>query len=770
MIETNIRMLEPGPGLVMDVRFARVAASDDAPDLLWKACGALQGLGLAALPRPGTTELVVATDRAVPGFERRGENWRYEVEDAGRGTRLRYERPADRELLAKLVERLLLMQVERRTDLWRLSDSRSIWYERKPFLTNDGIAAHRRYEISGMTVGDSGVGIAVDVGTAFFTTRTVADFFREDLPPAEQERRKKRFEVLSARQRGQKGTLLYEGEGSYHTRCYFDEFRRGVTCASTGAMRVLRQDYDSLLDYYRRRRPELRVGPDEPVAHVSFSNIDRPQPVAATRLRLRVPNDSLPNRLKQVDKIPPDERCSYVEGFWERLGEAPLGVGRPAVRTGFWRPRGDKRLRIGFPELLFGKDQRLPAPRGNGLKERQEHFRQRERLLDRFGCFYVPPMVARTVHVAVPRRIGEDTAERLSDDLAARLSRWTRKQVRGELLLYENTDDAISALRSLPRPGVVVFVMDDRAPETYYEVAYELRGWRVKRIAGDTLVGMFSKLELAVSGTGPRNGKSRSPRAWNSFIGKSALDVLQIMGCVPYVPAEGFDYEAQLAIDVGHDRHYFSLSLLVCRPGSPQPMFRLETIAKRKSDPKHETINEVILHREIVALFEMLRDSGCVPVRSLLILRDGRQSGQEHQGIAAAKKSLMDKGMLEDGARVEVVDFHKSSGIRVRLWDRDHDRNVRQAMEGTAILPGGGAAILTNTGAATLNQGTARPVVLVTNGDRIDIAAVAKDVHTATHLNWSSPDVAQWLPLSLKRTDEELKSRAAQEIRRIKTT
>ncbi|MDP9411183.1 MAG: hypothetical protein M3R38_23520 [Actinomycetota bacterium] len=770
MIETNIRILEPGPGLTMDVRFARVTASDDSPDLLWRACGALQGLGLAALPRPGTTELVVATDRAVPRFDRRGENWRYEVEDSGRGARLRYGSLADRGLLAKLAERVLLMQVERRTDLWRMNDSRSIWYEREPFVTKEGIAAYRRYEISGMAVGESGVGIAVNVRVAFFTTWTVADFFREDLPRPERERRKKRFDSLSARQHGQKGTLLYEGDGSYHTRCYFEEFRRGVTCASTGALRVLGQDYDSLLDYYRRRRPELEVGPDEPVAHVSFANIGRPQPVTANRLRLRVPNESLPSRLKQVDKIPPAERCSRVEGFWERLGEDPLGSGRSAGRANFWRPKNDKLLRIGPPDLLFGKDQRLSAPRGSGLKERQGHFRERERFLDRFGCFYVPPTVTRTVHVAVPQRVGEATGERLSDDLAARLSRWTRKQVKGELVLYEDTADAISSLRSEPRPGVVVFVMDDRFPETYYELAYELKGWRVKRIAGDTLVGMFSKLELAAYEQESRNGNAGVPRAWNSFVGKSALDVLQNMGCVPYVPADGLNYEAQLAIDVGHDRRYFSLSLLVCRSGSPRPLFRLETVAKRKSDPKRETINEVILHDEIVTLFVRLRDSGCVPVRSFLVLRDGRQSGREHNGIAAAKQSLMEKGLLENGGRVDVVDFHKGSAMRVRLWDRDHDGRVRHAFEGTAVLPDAETAILTNTGAATLNQGTARPVVLVANGNEVDMAAVVEDVHIATHLNWSSPDVAQWLPLSLKRTDEELKSRAAQEIRRIRTT
>lgn len=43
---------------------------------------------------------------------------------------------------------------------------------------------------------------------------------------------------------------------------------------------------------------------------------------------------------------------------------------------------------------------------------------------------------------------------------------------------------------------------------------------------------------------------------------------------------------------------------------------------------------------------------------------------------------------------------------------------------------------------------------------------VTEDVHAPTHLNWSNPTVAQRLPLELKRTDENLMTKAAQEIKR----
>jgi len=49
----------------------------------------------------------------------------------------------------------------------------------------------------------------------------------------------------------------------------------------------------------------------------------------------------------------------------------------------------------------------------------------------------------------------------------------------------------------------------------------------------------------------------------------------------------------------------------------------------------------------------------------------------------------------------------------------------------------------------------------------IDMIRVVKGVYASPHLNFSNPSVAQRLPLELKRTDDELKSRDSQEIRRV---
>jgi hypothetical protein len=72
------------------------------------------------------------------------------------------------------------------------------------------------------------------------------------------------------------------------------------------------------------------------------------------------------------------------------------------------------------------------------------------------------------------------------------------------------------------------------------------------------------------------------------------------------------------------------------------------------------------------------------------------------------------------------------------------------------------------TGEATLTQGTAEPVCIVVDKRCPLIKDAALSAFLAAQLNWSSPGVAQRLPLPLKRTDEELTARSDQEIRRIR--
>ncbi len=378
VLETNIRIIHPGLSLYVWVRHATVAGSNVTFDLLERACGRLRYQhGLAAIPVASDQPvLLVASDKPVVPIRLEGEDWDLDVADSGKPSeRAALNSQDGNRLLPQLVERALEAHLARHTTLWTL-DSPRIWYEATPCFNNEGIAAYRRYEIGALLIDGIGVGVAVDIGTAFFTIDSLAYFYDQGVPDAEQKRRADLFAELTLRQKGQKGTLLYNN-GRSRVKCYFESAPPGATCSTTGRFRVKGQSYDSLTAYYRQEFPELVVAEDAPAVRVSFRNIDRPQWVAAELVRARVMNDDVPESLGSIDKIKPVERRGLVQEFWASLGPHPFGKVAPGVQEGFWRPDVNRAVQLPLPSLVFGKGQRLPTPATHSTSAYQAHYRQR---------------------------------------------------------------------------------------------------------------------------------------------------------------------------------------------------------------------------------------------------------------------------------------------------------------------------------------------------------------------------------------------------------
>lgn len=761
MTEMNIRIIEPGPALKLEVRVCELIAQDPDAKAFERACNALRGQGLAAV-KSGQEILLLATRLAQP-VAVKDEEWRAEIRDAGRSRTLIFSHPDDARLLAQLLERRLLIEITRCKRWWKL-DSPRIWYEPTPKEERKGIAAYRRYEVSSLVIEGVGVGLTVDVGTGFFTTESVADFFREDLPKERREQNRIRFDRLSQRQRGQKATLLYDCKKSQH-KCYFEKVNPGETCASTGELVVRHKVFGSLFDYCEQEQPQLGVKANDPVARVSFFNVERPVPVASKYLFLRVMNNALPQGLDELDKIAPADRRWLVEGFWTALGNLPLGVGMPVLRGGFWRPPSNQ---CQWPGLLFGQ-QALLSPSSNGdFVAKKDFFRNRSRLLREKGCFHVPPTAPRQIHLAVPKTVSEDAASELADSISKALSKWTRQQTTVlDPQWYSDLGESIETLKREAQPGIALLVFENQDPADYYTVSNELKSWRVKRITVDQLESCYRSYARVKNTKWPEGKPPREVRDWRSFIEMCALDVLQQMGCVLWRPANGLNYEAHLGIDVGHDRRFYAVSLLICRRLDTKPHTWLDSSIEVKADPQRETINEHHLKASILKLFKKAQRMRFDPLDSLLVLRDGRECGQELEGIMAAKDELVRWGMLKPGARLDVVDFHKESLKGVRLWDstNGHADNV---IEGTYVLLNNREAVLANTGLVTLSQGTSVLLMLSARSEGTEMRRVAEDVHVGSHFNWSSPRMAQRLPIVLKRTDEQLENRTDQEIKRIR--
>ena len=588
MIETNIRIVEPGTKLYLWTRCAEITTQDPSAEMLEKVCNQFASQqGLGAVYCPEEKQILVLTQGNIAPLTVSEENWIVEVKDSGKKQRLQFlHSENDARLLAQLIERHVLIEIKHRLSL-RTINSPRILYKDEPFQNAEGINAYRRFEISAIPIEGIGVGVIVDVGVAFFTQWTVEDFFRNDLSRHEQERRQKRFESLSERQSGQKGTLRYDS-GKNLSSCYFDRFSHGITCATTGKRIVKGEVYDSLLKYYQLKQPHLKIDADDCVAMVSFKGIDQPQPVAAKLLHLRVMNNSLPRALKQVDKLAPKERFRLINRFWKDTGSDLLGRGKPLVAQHFWCPEEKRVIKLLPPTLQFSDGVTLPAPQKRDYRKFQEHYRQRLPLLHKVGCLNTPLLMERIIHFAIPTKITQEVRGSLIRDLTGHLSRLTKKTITPKFVPYKTLDEAFLELKGYNKPGMVVFVFDDEAPETYYKVAYELSNWRVKRITSRELENKFGRLKSVSNYNGSQ--LSKAERDWNSFTEMSALDVLQQMDCVPWGFKDELPYNAHLAIDVGRDKRHFALSLLTFHP-TP----RIYTVVKPKTDAKRETINGTVL-------------------------------------------------------------------------------------------------------------------------------------------------------------------------------
>ena len=768
MLETNIRIVHPGSNLYVLTRRGWVRGSHLSPDLLQKACGRLRyQFGLAAIPFSGDPPaLLVATSKQIQTIHLEDEDWELEVVDAGEPTqRLKLESRTGQKFIPSLIERALLGTLAKKTDFWTL-DSPRIWYEERPFFVKEGIAAYRRFEVAAFPISGIGVGVAVDVSTAFFTVDTLDYFFNPDIGHQEQAKREELFAKLTNRQQGQKGTLLYD-TGRSRVKCYFESAPVGITCSTTGKIRVKGLSYSSLLAYYGEKYPILDIEDDAPAVRVSFKGIGRPVWVAARLLRVRVMNEIVPRSLSSIDKISPNDRRSLIQDFWARLGQQPFGQVAPGLHEGFWRPVANHTRRFSLCNLTYGQEECLIAPTEFSVNMYRKNYRQRLKYLNDSGCYSVSPAMTRTLHYAYPESINKEIATRLANDLTSVIQIWTRCHAEAHIVSYESLAEGIEKLNRTGRVGLAVFVLNEE-PAAYHEVSFQLDRWRIKRITDRTLVAYYKYL---TEGVWDRKTKSHNlglgESRWRDFITENALDVLQLLDAIPYRLDQQGLYEAQIVIDVGHDQRFFALSLLIARSEKKSPSFSIVSDVHIKPDHQHQAINPVILADQILKLFEKVPRTFADPLDSLLVIRDGQFCGQEIEGVDSALAELKKLGRLTSEARVDLVDLHKDTLKAIRMWEIDDREIAENPLEGTAIKLDACSAVVASTGAATLTQGTAHPFMLVGNDRCREITDAALAAFAGAQLNWSSPRVAQRLTLPLKRTDEELKARSAQEIRRL---
>jgi hypothetical protein len=767
MLETNLRIVADGNAICLPVRYAKVQAAHITPKQMEQACGRLSSkCQIAAKPTHVLGELVALSEEPIPKLKIENENLTFTIEDSGKDRcGLKLTDYSGKWLVPALLERAVIGQVSRAANHWHL-DSWRKWFQPAPFLSEDGFNVFRRFEVTGTFVEGVGVGIGIDISTAFFTRQTLGYFFARNLGTQERQLREETFARLTTRQKGQKGTLIYE-RGDFKGVCYFEKGDPDRTCGQTPEFRINGRTYKNVYEYFSENFPYLHIAPGDVAVLVSFRGAAACVWVPARLLRIRVMNDALPDSLSSVDKIAPFERATMIEEFWALLGQYPFGKLPIQLTPGFWHPDHSRLIGVPMPALEFGGGQVLLPPMTPDADEYKKHFRQRVESLEKAGVYHLPPATERTLHVAYPRRADAEMANQLAMDIADVISKWTSIPFERNVVPYDSIAEATSRLRTGRSGGTVVFILGEE-PAAYYETAFQLPGWRLKRV---TLASLNRHFRCLREGAWDRQKKEKNLRKgwrkWDQYVFMNACDVLQQMDGIPYRVASLGDFEASIAIDVGHDRRYVAISLMIARDSGANPNFRIVTEVHPKTDPQVDTVNPAILADMIVQLFGKVFRGRYTPLKSLLTLRDGEFLGKETIGIRQAFVRLKDQGILDVNAFTPLAELHKSSQKNIRLWERLSEDDIVNPVEGTGVIISSDTAVVTTTGEATLHQGTAEPLMIVCEQSIEVLKKVADAIVVGAQLNWGSPGVAQRLPLFFKRTDEELQVRSAQEIRRI---
>ncbi len=146
---------------------------------------------------------------------------------------------------------------------------------------------------------------------------------------------------------------------------------------------------------------------------------------------------------------------------------------------------------------------------------------------------------------------------------------------------------------------------------------------------------------------------------------------------------------------------------------------------------------------------------------SIVIHRDGRSYVQEEKGFEAAVNRLKKDGILAQSLKIGVVEIHKTSAARLRIFD-DRNGAVQNPKVGAYFLIDGKQGVVCTTGWPFRFPGTVNPLhVCVAFGD-LDIEKVLSDIFAFSQLAWSAPDKPSRLPITIKLGDMFLRPIASE--------
>lgn len=236
-------------------------------------------------------------------------------------------------------------------------------------------------------------------------------------------------------------------------------------------------------------------------------------------------------------------------------------------------------------------------------------------------------------------------------------------------------------------------------------------------------------------------------------------------GWIPFEPAERFNFNVHVGIDVGGRNNDRVVACIGHGFGSLEQPITVHTqeipVDVGQAEPIPTQSLRAGLRRMFDAVLTEAAEAGSrIDLETVLFLRDGALLGKgkrwnELDALRELHQELLDADLISPSSCWAVAEIHKRAEFW-RLYDRE-DGMIMNPLVGRCLIGFGreNEALLCTTGRPYLTQGTAQPLKVVTTAihGSPTVEEIIRDVAWESDMGFSKPDMGRGLPWVLHVAD-----------------
>ena len=686
---------------------------------------------------------------SLPGVA--DKEFRIEVTDRILEIDPKQARPEERDLAAKMVERVISDRLNSlKSKFWRTEWT--LYFHLLPEnerQMSDNVNAYRGFKFSVVLLENGELLLAADIRTKYIGRRSLSQY-------GEPERENVLTRHLDLEIDIEDRATFVRDNGSAKYSCRY----AGPTGQSIGEYRI-KELNQTVLEFYAKNYPRLQLDPKD--AAVFFDSGGKKKDLAAPASRMFPVFTTEDESLRTCSIKPqmtPEARVDEIHSFLGQLSGLNY-AGRDFTISRELLTR--ERSIFLPPKLEYGKEGILAPYPQNGsasanipdIEKAIADWRfKKVPMLYQHGPYFNEPLpdVVFFYPDGLPREIREVFLEQLDLEIlkqtSSKMNLIARRSYRigpGE----RNGASLLSTLKTAMAEKRGMFLALVALWDRFFDSVHPNLKEVLKGIPSQCVT---ERVLRTIANTG-------DPMRASSRVRNLALGVLTTAGVQPWVLSERLHHDVYIGIDTLHGR--VSYHFLFGKGGRNVLTSSGSAIKRGRT---HESLDKVELRTKIESTLREIRQAGH-SLRSIVVHRDGRWWKRESQALKEAISNLIRDKILATDCNVGVVEIRKSHfPVRLFTMVAPPANQLLNPLPGTYLVLDHQRALLSTTGrpgAWDKHEGrTAGTLLLnlVECSQPMNIEALAEDAYRLTHLNWNAPDIEISVPVTIRWNDDALRA------------